>query len=81
MGAVRASTFLVQPCGLPSSLEKCLETPLGVTTKLHDRNASILTKDEQTFEKHADKHPEILTRVFEGERAVTQNRNLLEKFH
>ena len=50
---------------------------LDITTKLHERIANILTKDAQTFETYADNQPGILIQIFEGERAVTQNSNLL----
>ena len=77
-GFVQVLDFLLLSV-IPLSMR--LETPLNVTTKLHDHNANILTKDEQTFETHADNQPTSLTRVVERERALTQNSNLLEKFH
>ena len=71
-----SGVLLIDVCPLTLGIE----TTGGVMTKLISRNSVVPTKKSQIFSTAVDNQPTVKIQVFEGERSMTKDNNLLGEF-
>jgi hypothetical protein len=71
-----SGVLLIDVCPLTLGIE----TTGGVMTKLIGRNSVVPTKKSQIFSTAVDNQPTVRIQVFEGERSMTKDNNLLGEF-
>ncbi|KAL1413130.1 ATPase with role in protein import into the ER [Vanrija albida] len=71
-----SGVLLIDVCPLTLGIE----TTGGVMTKLIGRNSVVPTKKSQIFSTAVDNQPTVRIQVYEGERSMTKDNNLLGEF-